>query len=90
MLEEQRSKIDQIDRQLVELFEQRTKTVEEVAQIKWEHGMEILDTNRENQVIEKVQGYLKDPSLKDELADFYTNLMRISRSHQEEWMKTQE
>ena len=34
MLEEQRQKIDQIDRQIVALFEERTNVVEEVAKIR--------------------------------------------------------
>ena len=34
MLEEQRQKIDSIDRQIVALFEERTNVVEEVAKIK--------------------------------------------------------
>lgn len=89
MLEKQRALIDQIDRQLVELFEKRTAVVEEVAAIKLENGMEILDQGREDQVIEKVQGYLENPELKEEIADFYTELMRISRGHQKGWMKKQ-
>lgn len=89
MLEKQRQQIDQIDRQLVKLFEERTKVVEQVAAIKLENGMEILDQSREKQVIEKVQSYLKNPELKDELADLYTELMRISRGHQKEWMQKQ-
>ena len=48
--------------------------------------MEILDSGREAVVIEKVQSYLEDDSLKGELADLYENIMRISRGHQQEWM----
>ncbi|WP_338489313.1 chorismate mutase [Ruoffia tabacinasalis] len=86
MLEKQRATIDRIDRELVKLFEERTKTVEEVAEIKLENKMEILDSGREAVVIEKVQSYLEDDSLKGELADLYENIMRISRGHQQEWM----
>ena len=86
MLEEQRQKIDQIDRQIVALFEERTNVVEEVAKIKLDNDIPILDSGREEQVILKVQLYLKDESLKDELAELYTELMRISRKHQKNWM----
>ena len=89
MLEEQRQKIDQIDRQIVALFEERTNVVEEVAKIKLDNDIPILDSGREEQVILKVQLYLKDESLKDELAELYTELMRISREHQKNWIKKQ-
>ena len=86
MLEEQRQKIDSIDRQIVALFEERTTVVEEVAKIKLDNDIPILDSGREEQVILKVQSYLKDASLKDELAELYTELMCISREHQKNWM----
>ncbi|MGT2911493.1 chorismate mutase [Streptococcus cameli] len=89
MLEKERKEIDRIDREIVALFEERTRVVEDVARVKLTNGMEVLDASREQQVIEKVQGYLKDASLKAELADLYTELMRISRSHQKEWMEKQ-
>ena len=86
MLEEQRQKIDSIDCQIVALFEERTNVVEEVAKIKLDNDIPILDSGREEQVILKVQSYLKDESLKDELAELYTELMCISREHQKNWM----
>ena len=82
-------KYNRIDREIVALFEERTRTVEEVAEIKLANGMEILDSSREKLVIEKVQSYLQDPTLKYELADLYENIMRISRGHQERWMSEQ-
>ncbi|XJS09811.1 chorismate mutase [Aerococcaceae bacterium WGS1372] len=90
MLEKQRETIDRIDREIVALFEERTRTVEEVAEIKLANGIEILDSGREKQVIEKVQSYLEDEKLKDELADLYENIMRISRGHQQRWMEDQD
>lgn len=90
MLEKQRNEIDRIDREIVRLFEQRTNTVEEVAEIKLANNKEILDSGREAMVIEKVQSYLENPDLKEELADLYTEIMRISRGHQQKWMGNQE
>lgn len=90
MLEKQRKRIDEIDQELVRLFEERTNTVEEVAEIKLKNDMEVLDSGREQIVIEKVQGYLKNPELEDELSDLYNNILRISRGHQEKWMKEQD
>lgn len=89
MLEEQRKKIDRIDRQLVALFEERTQVVEEVARIKWQHQMPILDSGREEQVIAKVQSYLTKTELAPEIKEWFTELMRISREHQQQWMNKQ-
>lgn len=90
MLEKQRKRIDEIDQELVRLFEERTQTVEEVAEIKLFNGIEILDSSREEQVIEKVQNYLENSELKDEVADLYQNIMRISREHQKDWIDKKE
>lgn len=89
MLEKQRKKIDAIDRQLVALFEERTSVVEEVAQIKLQHQMPILDSGREEQVIAKVQSYLTQPELEQEVKEWFVELMRISREHQQKWMNEQ-
>ena len=82
MLEKQRAEIDVIDREIVALFERRMQVVVEVAQIKKENGIAILDANREKEVIQKVQSYLKDATLKEELAEVYETLMKVSKGYQ--------
>ena len=82
MLEKQRAEIDAIDREIVALFERRMQVVVEVAQIKKENGIAILDANREKEVIQKVQSYLKDATLKEELAEAYERLMKVSKDYQ--------
>ena len=82
MLEKQRAEIDAIDREIVALFERRMQVVVEVAQIKKENGMAILDANREKEVIQKVQSYLKDATLKEELAQVFEVMMKVSKDYQ--------
>lgn len=82
MLEKQRAEIDAIDREIVALFERRMQVVVEVAQIKKENGIAILDANREKEVIQKVQSYLQDATLKKELAEAYETLMKVSKDYQ--------
>lgn len=82
MLEKQRAEIDAIDREIVALFERRMQVVVEVAQIKKENGIAILDANREKEVIQKVQSYLKEATLKEELAEAYETLMKVSKDYQ--------
>ena len=66
MLEQQRAEIDRIDRQLVKLFEERMKVVEEVIEIKIELNMDILDSSRESKVIETAVSRLENPELASE------------------------
>lgn len=86
MLEKQRAEIDAIDREIVALFERRMQVVVEVARIKKENGIAILDANREKEVIQKVQSYLKDATLKEELAEAYETLMKVSKDYQKKRM----
>lgn len=82
MLEKQRAEIDAIDREIVALFERRMQVVVDVARIKKENGIAILDASREKEVIAKVQSYLKDDHLKEELAEVYETLMKVSKDYQ--------
>ena len=86
MLEKQRAEIDAIDREIVALFERRMQVVVDVARIKKENGIAILDANREKEVIQKVQSYLQDATLKEELAEAYETLMKVSKDYQKKRM----
>ncbi|MBF0787961.1 MULTISPECIES: chorismate mutase [unclassified Streptococcus] len=84
MLSKQREKIDQIDREIVHLFEERMQTALQVVAIKKEHGLPVLDSGREAQVIEKVCSYLKNGTLREPLIELYTEMMRLSRAYQQQ------
>ena len=86
MLDKQRAEIDAIDRKIVALFERRMQVVVDVARIKKENGIAILDASREKEVISKVQSYLKDDTLKEELAEAYETLMKVSKDYQKKRM----
>lgn len=90
MLEDQRKEIDRIDQEIVRLFELRCQAIEAISELKLKNKIAVLDQDREKQVIAKVQSYLSDDSLKEEIADLYQNLMRISRLHQTKWIKKRE
>ena len=83
MLEKQRAEIDAIDREIVALFERRMQVVVDVARIKKENGIAILDVRREKEVIAKVRSNLKDATLKEELAEAYETLMKVSKDYQQ-------
>ena len=87
MLDNQRAEIDTIDREIVSLFERRMQVVMDVARIKKENGIAIFDASREKEVIAKVQSYLKDATLKEELAEAYETLMKVSKDYQQKQIK---
>ena len=55
-----RNEIDGIDKQLVELFEQRMKLTKEVAEYKIQTGKKVLDREREKAKIESVTKLVKN------------------------------
>lgn len=81
-LEEARNQIDTIDQEMAHLFEQRLQVVESVIQYKIEHSLPILDTARENQVIEKNSKYIQNENYLNYYVDFIHHLMKISKEHQ--------
>ena len=82
-LEACRKEIDEIDKELVDLFERRMKVAVRVAEYKKKNNLPIFNEAREKQVIEKNIGILKEKSYADLTRKFFNNLMELSRSLQE-------
>ena len=55
-LNELRLELDQIDREMVSLFEKRMRVCEDVARWKLENGRPILDASREKEKLQAVAG----------------------------------
>ncbi|MBE6649228.1 MAG: bifunctional chorismate mutase/prephenate dehydratase [Ruminococcaceae bacterium] len=81
-LDEARAIINSVDKQMADLFIERMKAVEIVYEHKREHGLPILDQNRENEVIERNSASIEDELMKEYYIDYLKNLMSISRSFQ--------
>ncbi|MBF7096433.1 chorismate mutase [Alkalibacter mobilis] len=79
-----RNKIDEINEELRRLFLERMKISKAVVEFKMKSGMEIFDSEREKEVIEKVLGMDDSKEMKPYLDEFFTNLMEISREYQQE------
>ena len=80
-LDKVRREIDHIDLQIKELFLQRIKASEKVAQIKFETGDSILKPEREIQVIRNLTEGMGE-ELELEYASFLKKTMEVSRTHQ--------
>lgn len=83
-LDKYRSEIDQIDHQLVDLLEKRFKQVELVSQYKKEHNLAVLDTSREEQVLQKIAEMTKDKEKTSYLQSIFKEIMHQSRNWQHE------
>ena len=77
-----RARINEIDAQMVPLFEARMRTADEVAAVKQKHNMPVYDAARESAVIDKALGRLQDAGYAESLRRFYQSLMGISRQRQ--------
>lgn len=80
-LTEAREKINQIDKQMAELFEARLKAVEAVAEYKKEHGLPIYDPTREAEVIKRNSETVED-GVKEYYVSFQKSTMALSRAFQ--------
>ncbi len=77
-----RQQIDDIDRKITDLFEQRMDVVKGVIDYKIKNNLPILNSSREAAVIEKNVGYLKNKEYAPYLKEFYQGLMDVSKRMQ--------
>ena len=66
-LDDLRAQIDDIDAQMVALFEKRMHVTEQVGLYKKENDLPVLDQKRETEVLAKKEAMLKNPFLKTEV-----------------------
>lgn len=81
-LDQARKEINQIDKEMARLFAARMKAVEQIAHHKKEHGLPILDTAREEEVIRKNAELMQEEALKSYYVNFLKYNMTLSRSYQ--------
>ena len=82
-LEKLRSEIDSIDRKIVELFESRMNTVEKIADVKLQQKIGILNSSREENVINKGLSLLGNKEYSKELEEFLKTMMQLSKNVQQ-------
>lgn len=86
-LDEARKIINEVDRQIATLFEQRMYAAKMVAEYKQERGLPIFDGAREKQVIENNSAYIRNRELVAYYADFQQSVMDISKAYQHRLME---
>lgn len=86
-LEECRSAIDAVDREIVRLFEERMQLCRDVAKYKIANGMQVLDRSREEKVLESRAAMLADPYWKESVRSLFEGIMAQSRAEQEKLLE---
>lgn len=82
-LEQARITIDEIDKQMATLYEKRMDAVKDVVLYKQENDLPILDSSREDSILEKNQKYIQNPDYVHPYIDFMEKIMSNSRDFQQ-------
>ncbi len=81
-LGEIRENIDNIDKQLVQLFEERMRLTGQVAEFKLQTGKKVLDEERERQKIEAINKLVTKKENEHPIDDLFSHIMANSRKWQ--------
>ncbi len=79
-----RKKIDELDRRLVELLNQRAQAAHEIGKLKRVAGMPIYEPDRERAVFDNAQKVNQGPLPNRDLMRIYERIMDIMRQIQQE------
>jgi chorismate mutase len=82
LLAESRAKIDELDRQLVELLNRRTRIVEDIGRAKEAASLPIYEPNREDDVYRNVFSHNRGPLTTEALRGIYERIIDEMRSLQ--------
>lgn len=81
-LQKSREQIDEIDRQIVALFEERMKVAEQVADYKISTGKQVLDTKREQEKLLTLQNLTHSEFNSLGIHELFQQIMTMSRKKQ--------
>ena len=79
-----RKKIDELDRQLVELLSQRARAAHEIGKLKRDSAMPIYEPERERLVFENVRKTNRGPLPERDMLRIYERILDIMRQIQRE------
>lgn len=77
-----RKKINEIDAKMAELFVERMKAAETVADFKMARGLSVFDAAREAEVIRRNSKLVEDEVIREYYVNFLQNNMAVSRAYQ--------
>lgn len=77
-----RQEIDHVDQELVALLEKRLQLVNQVVAYKKATGKPILDTSREDAVLQKASSCVEDKAFEQTIVNTFADIMKNSRDYQ--------
>ena len=77
-----RQEIDHVDQELVALLEKRLQLVNQVVAYKKATGKPILDTSREDAVLQKAASRVEDKAFEQTIVNTFADIMKNSRDYQ--------
>lgn len=83
-MEKYRMQLDEIDKKMLELFTQRLDVVKEIAKYKKTNNINVLDKNREKEIITKGLNRLSNQDYKQYYKQFIELQLEISKHLQDE------
>jgi chorismate mutase-like protein len=81
---EWRKKIDELDRRLVELLNQRAQAAQEIGRLKRNTQMPVYEPDREKLIFENVSRYNSGPLPDHDLKKIYERIIDVMRAIQKE------
>lgn len=81
-----RRKIDEVDRQLVEILNQRAQAAQEIGRLKRDSDLPIYEPDRERIVLEQVQKINRGPLEHRHLLQIFERIMDVMRNIQKHEM----
>lgn len=82
LLDDARRRINEVDKEMAHLFEKRMQAVEDVIRYKQEHNMAVLDSSREQYVMEHNMTYINKQKYRESYKMFLRDVMIISSNYQ--------
>lgn len=86
-LEQARKEINNVDKQIVKLFEKRMMAVEKIAKYKIANNLPILDSSREKQLLKKNLSLFSKKKYAKYYKDVFTGFLKASKSMQRKLIK---
>lgn len=78
-----RQEIEQIDKEIANLFEKRMAVAKDIAAYKKERGLSVKDTARETALLNKNRAYIKNPEFEEYYVQFQKSVTDLSCKYQE-------
>lgn len=75
-LEGYRDKINDIDKKLVDLLNERAKVVMKVKKLKQKEDVPLYDARREEELVENIAKYNKGPLYRDNVIQIFESILR--------------